>query len=337
MDRPELEEFLSALNGFLDKPSTPQNSGYARFLEIFCRSVGANEGHLLQPLAAGVLQSVLSFGVTPTFDQDFNKARQQNKGSLPIDEAYLSQHVVAVSELKAEDGVPKWFLDVLRRYGFMSLVAVPLLGHQKTLGVLCAYYKDICLFDQGTLDRLMAIGKVVGTATEKSQELGEATSHRASDDISDQFLKSLIREPHNKIQIYGILAEGLSKSIQTKALLCGPLQSDGERGFITLADGRGVPSAVISRRYNLPHWMLDRIHSEKKETFQSIVAKQDLGDLGVFCQSPQVSFLCAPLRWKGEVHSAVIAWREDTRGFKPDEEFMISRLTGIAAIALKAS
>jgi hypothetical protein len=67
--RPDLDEFLSALGGFLDKQTSPQDPSYLRFLSMFCRSVGAAEGHFLRT-EGRILSSAVSFGLGRTFDEE---------------------------------------------------------------------------------------------------------------------------------------------------------------------------------------------------------------------------------------------------------------------------
>jgi len=251
--RPDLDEFLGALGGFLEKPSTTGDPSNLRFLSMFCRSIGASEGHFLRRNEFGNLSSINSVGVPKDFDQKFNTdhLNASNEPS-PLDEAFQQKEVIAIVELKKEKNIPPWFMKIMNDHGFNSLVAVPLIGSKEPVGILCAYYHDVCLFDQNTMDHLMTIGRMVGSATEKTIGAERAVSLGAKDKVSDEFLKVLTTRQFSKAQVYDLLAKFAGKALSLGGVVCGPIRRNNEGLTMTVAGGYKISSSLISTRIVLP-------------------------------------------------------------------------------------
>ena len=260
VDRPDLDEFLSALNGFLDKPSSGVTSSSAapgakdpshlRFLEIFLRSVGSSEGHLLHATDQDGLRSATTFGIRPTFEKEFNELMSKKDRDLtPLDAAYRDQQVVAVVEVKRGLGILPEFLELMARYDFKALIAVPLMGQRRAVGLLCAYYRDVCLFDRNTMDRLMTIGRMVGAATEKSVAAGRMASLDEHEKAVDDYLAAITRDPLTRVHVYELLAHATAKALHSSGLMCGPLHMDEKSLSLTVSDGAGIPASAIGQRF----------------------------------------------------------------------------------------
>lgn len=337
VERPDLDEFLSALNGFLEKQTTPRDPSFLRFLEIFCRSVGSGEGHILKSTPTGDLESVMSFGISADFDTEFNEAKKNNREPSPLEEAFREQKVVAIVELKKGPDMPDWFMKLMNKHQFKSLVAVPLLGHSETVGILCAYYHDVCLFDQGTLDRLMGIGKMVGTATEKSVVAGRVEMHDAKEKAADEFLQQLTAEPFGKLEVYGMLRKMIVKGLDPVSLICGPIRSTGATPSLTIVDGEKIPPAVISRRVNLPPLIVKKFITGEWVTPPASASVADWGDLATLFKGKVSRILCQAVTWQGKSLGAVIAWRSEGDAFNADDEVLLMRLCSIASLALNSN
>ncbi len=334
MDRPDLDEFLSALNGFLDKQTTPQDPGYLRFLEIFCRSVGSSEGHLLKTNPSGQLESVLSYGVAPEFSDEFNKTKALGEELCPLDESFLQEKVVALVELKPGPLVPDWFMKLMKKYQFKSLVAVPLLGHNKPVGILCAYYHDFCLFDQGTLDRLMGIGRMVGAATEKSEVAGRVEQHTAKDKTIDEFLAVLRSKAFGKLDVFSLLKNVLKKNFGNIALICGTVRSVGGALALTVVDGEKVPTSLISRRLALPAVVQKKLTTGTWVKNPAALSPVDWGDLQTLFGEKKPKLIAAGIGWQSKLLGAILVWRLDDGEFGDEDQILLERLAGISALAL---
>lgn len=337
MGRPDLEEFLSALSGFVDKKSASPDSSYLKFLDIFCRSVGSTEGHLVRPGDGGRLESVSSFGVEPSFDDDFNKSR--DGGVSPLDDAFSGQRVVAIVEIKPS-GVPPWFYSLMQRHGYKALVAVPILSSAGTTGLLCAYYRDVCLFDQGTLERLLSLGRMLGgaeTSGAKPPAEGAAAAPapaaaRGETDL-DEFIESLTRRPFTKIQVFGGLVEAARRAFPGSAVVCGPLRVVSGDMLITIADGADVPSSAVSHRYALPRLLRQALVTG--DAPPSLSASEQ-GEFKALMKMTRAQILCRPLLWQGKTQAAVILWREG-RAYDRGDGLRLGRLAAVAALALNAA
>ncbi len=342
MERPDLEEFLSALDGFLDKPATtPQDPTYLRFLEIFCRSIGATEGHLLA-VHQGNLSSVISIGLGDKFSRDFNAARAAgNRAACPLDRAFFEKKVVAIVELKKATGLPAWFLNVMDRCGFHSLLAVPLLAHTQAVGVLCAYYHDACLFDQGTLDRMMVIGRMVGSAVEKSMAAANPSDEGKA---VDEFLSYLSSKPFTRIHVYAQLARIAGPALNLSGALCGPVRKTHDEHALTVNGIHGVPAAAISNRYVLPPLLEKKILTSRwpasakapagKPPFSS---PKDWGSLATLIQGSVSGIACESLFWQNRFLGAFVGWRLTGGPITSREESLLVRLGGLASLAISAS
>ncbi len=346
VDRPDLDEFLGALSGFVSKKNTPSNQAahqdpsYFRFLEIFCRSVGSSEGHLLQHNGTS-LQSVVSCGVAKDFDKQFNTAAASAGPELsPLDRAYRDQLVTAVVELKRESGMPGWFTDFIAKNRYKALVAVPLIGQTRPVGVLCAYYRDVCLFDQGTMDRLMTIGRMVGTAIENSDNSSTSSSmpvetSPAGEAAIDTYLSILTGQVSTQLHVFEALTKAATKALLPMGIVCGPLRAADEL-FLTVVNGTGIPPTAISHRITVPPLIAQQLLLGRGTLRQNGMPVEALGALKPLIASKSVSTICQPIVWRKQPQAAVIAWRSDKNPFTEADELMLGRLAGISSLVLRA-
>lgn len=278
----------------------------------------------------------MSFGIDSQFDVQFNQARAHYQEPCPLDEAFQKQKVVAISELEKEPNLPDWFVKVMNKFGFRSLVAVPLLGQTKPVGILCVYYHDVCLFDQGTLDRLMGIGRMVGVATEKSLAAGKAESHDARERVVDEYLYWLTSKSYVKLQVYSLLTKTLVKGLDPVSIICGPIRVQNDSLTLTVVDGAEVPSALISHRLHLPPLFQKKLITGKWAQDPVNFQTKDFGDLGSLLKGRVASLLCLPIVWQSKLQGAVLVWRQSEPIFDKDDEILLSRLTQITSLALNA-
>jgi hypothetical protein len=339
--RPDLDEFLSALDGFLESKTASlphaHDPTYLRFLEIFCRSVGSAEGHLLKFQHAKGLQSIVSFGIPENFEKELNEALEKpHREPTPLDAAFKDQEVVAVVEVKRGAGIPTWLMEILNKYGFKSMIAVPLIGQSRPVGILCAYYRDVCLFDKGTLDRLMTVGRMVGAATENAQGAGRVEIAGPNEKVADDYLKLLVNQPITKINIFETLVRLIARALTPAGLLCGPVRMVERDMVLTIEEGSGIPMNAISQRFAVPPILARQLivgHTGKIDP----VAPEEWGAMRPLLPSKGVDILCQPIAWEKQSHAAILLWRSNKKPFAPDEEALLSRLGGITALALRSS
>lgn len=343
VDQPDLDEFLSALNGFLDKQtlekqtSAPLDPSYLRFLEIFCRSIGSAEGQLFRYKAGEGLQSIVAFGIPQGFEKELNQVMLTPGRELsPLDVAFRDQQVVAVVELKRGSGIPFWFMDVLDRYKFKSLIAVPLVGQEKPVGILCAYYRDVCLFDKGTVDRLMTVGRMVGAATEKSLAAGRMESMGANEKSADEYLRLLTTQTVTTAHIYAALVKIVAQSLMPSGVVCGPVRVFNNELVMTVAEGFGVPPAAIAQRFSLPSFIAQEMILGQGNKIKEAIPVSEWGSFGSFLSGRPAVALAQPILWQKRPEGALVAWRSDKKQFSEDEECLMARLAGITSLALQA-
>ena len=338
VDRPDLEEFLSALSGFVDKKNASPDSNYLKFLDIFCRSVGSSEGHLLRPGAAGRLESASSFGVDAKFDGEFNAGRGET--ASPIDDAFTTGRVVAIVEIVKPD-VPAWFFRLTELFGYKSLVAVPIIGPGGPTGVLCAYYRDVCLFDQGTLERLASIGRMLGGAEGSTDSAAPRSPAPAPAPVAvasgpeDDFAESLTAHAFTKIQVFGSLVATVGQAFDGVSAICGPVRVVGGETMITVADGSGVPSSTVSHRFALPDALRKNLASAGHGPIVLTAAQQ--GELRELIKAPSAAIISRPIMWQGKMQAAVLAWRSTGAPLSAADEKRLGRFAAIAALGLNAA
>jgi len=333
---PDLQEFLTALTGFLSKPVTPADPTYLRSLEIFFRTVKANRGHILKVTDGGGLFSVTSYGMGETFDQDFNEAHRRSDGtSSPLDQAFIKEEPIAVVNLGKEPNIPEWFMELMSKYHIRSLVAVPLIGKTKPVGILCAYYEDICLFDEGTLHHLMLLGRMVGGASEKSWEADSAEFFDERERVLDQFLVKLMAKPVTKNEVYSQLAEYAQMGLQASGILTGPIVASAGGLKMSVVAGKGTKASWVSKDLPLSSTVAGRIKKIEFELNQALLKPSDLGGLKEIAGAHNVALLARPLWWRGKMEGGIIAWRAGGPSFKENEYILLNRLANTALLALK--
>lgn len=330
-----MDEFLSALSGFLGKQSLPSDPGQLRFLEIFFRTVKSDKGHLLKANENGQLSSVVSTGMGAGFDEDFNRAHAMASSEpSPLDMAFREREPVAIVDITRDPDIPSWFLDLMKKHKLISLVAVPLLGETKPVGILCAYYQDVCLFDRATLGHLMMIGRMVGSASEKSMVAQKAAAHDEKEKSADQFLRILTTKPFTKIQVYSMLAKIASDALPITGLLCGPISKSQQGLAMSILGGIGLPASALSSQVLLPVFLTTRFLSHSGVMESDTRSERDWGQLGSLVNVPLSVDLSRPLIWQNSIEGALVAWRNGGQKFDPDEIAMLDRLCDIALLAL---
>ena len=336
--QPDLEEFLSALSGFLTKETVPSDPGNLRFLEIFFRTVKSEKGHLLKASETGDLKSIISYGIDPQFDTDFNKTHAQalNEPS-PLDVAFRQKDAVAIVDLSKEPDVPPWFDSLMKKYSFKSLVAVPLMGVTEPIGILCAYYNDVCLFDQATLGHLMMIGRMVGGATEKSLVADRAESHGEKEKVADRFLKILTSKAFSKAQVYTLMAKIYSEAVQVSGLICGPVVKTTRGLTLSVAAGVGLPSLAASPQVLLPAFITTKFLSGLERNDFSTHSNEAWGEMEPLVKFPLSVEVSRPLSWQNMLEGGVIAWRAGNQKFDDDDYLLLGRLAAIGSLALHVS
>lgn len=335
--QPDLEEFLSALNGFLEKQTAAKNPSYLRFLEIFCRTVGAGVGHLLKSDERGQLDSVISFGLDSSFDEEFNEAHAGGISDCPLDMAFHQKRVVAIVEMDKEPGIPPWFRALMDRYQFKSLVAVPLLGQHNPVGILCGYYRDVCLFDQGTLDRLLVMGRMVGAATEKSQVVEQVHARGKKEKVLDHFLSVLSAKPFNNLQLFTLLSKVVRHAFEPLGAVCGTIKKTQDGHVLTIISGIAIPAAAISHKFLVPSFLEKKLLTGQWPKNFVSAALKDWGSLAPLVDGSAYRVLCQPMIWQAKLQGTIVAWRSQNAPFSKQDELLLNRLAGIASIALKVS
>lgn len=333
---PDLQEFLSALNGFLSKPVTASDPGYVRFLEIFFRTVKASKGHLLKRSETGVLQSVLSFGLTPDFDREFNSIHQRYPAHpCPLDWAYKREEAVAIVDFKREKDIPQWFMQFMAKEGFSSLVAVPLMGAVGPVGILCAYYEDICLFDEGTLNHLMMMGRMVGGASEKSIQAASAQEFGERERWLDEYLHALTTELMGSVEIYSQLTKMTQQGLQVNGVVAGPVNTTSGRMLMTPVAGKGATHDFSPKGIPLVPFLIERIKQTEWVRDPDEVDPAQLGEMARFIPENSVTVIIRPLLWGGQIRGAVLAWRLGGPAFEKNDFQLLSRMAAVTSLALR--
>jgi len=330
--RPGLDDFLSALDSFLVQKPTKKEAdpGLLKFLGIFCRTIGANDGHFVKGTTPEELESVFSIGMGKGFDAEFNAVHAESlEEPAPIDTAVLKREVVAVVDISKDPELPAWFKSLMEKYKIDSMVAVPLMGSLGPVGVFCVYYHDVCLFDQGTLDHLMMIGRMVGAATEKPGEWGHGPSSRPDDGKAlDRLLAHLNDQPLSRIKIFEFFMEAVKNTADFSGAVCGPVRKSGNHYSVTVACGTKIPLTVITKAVSLPAFLIPQLGAIHK-------TGEIPGDLKPLLPASAKSVIYIPLKWQKGVLGMLVGWRLDGRDFQNVSTAALERLAGTASLAIQ--
>lgn len=328
---PDLDEFLGALDGFLSKETPVKDPSYFKFLGIFCRSIGAAEGNLLKR-SDGRLGSILSFGMGHDFDRDFNEAAAAAPHQpSPLHVAYQKKEVIAIVDLAKDPDLPPWFRALMDRHGFGSLVAVPLIGRKEPTGVLCAYYHDVCLFDQGTLNHLYMIGRMVGAAAENDQSDLEGGPAGAS--VEEALLGTLTSRSASRAEIFSLVAQAAKKAVGASGSVSGPVRNAPGHLSITVA-GLECDADASPSQLRIPAFLEPLVTGRKAAGEAAPLSPEKWGDFRALIGPAPAAGLAAPMIFRGKLVGLVAVWRSDGRSFGAADAASIRRLAAIAALAL---
>lgn len=324
--RPDLQDFISALSGFLGEQSTPLNETHLRFLSMFCRSVGATDGHFLEINEHGSMASVVTMGLKDEFNKDFNFAHVKNasKHPCPLDESFQKREVVAVVDVSKAENIPPWFMTLLKKYKFESLVTVPILTDDRVIGLVCAYYRDVCLFDQNTIGHLKVVGRMMGTAT---------ASQPPAPISFDELLSTLTTKTLNQAQFFEHIGKAAQQLKFLDAFMSGPVRKTSSGYSFTVVDGFGIPDKIISHRIAIPPAMIRNMARELDNEELPHVTKRTWEDLFNLIEDDDlVAFYC-PLIINKKLEGFNVGFSKEAMPNK-ERQAQFSRLSKIALLGL---
>lgn len=286
---------------------------------------------------SGVLKSTVSFGLPNEFDEDFNRLHINNVAfPSPLDTAFSKEEALAIVDLKKEASIPAWFMGLMNKYGISSLVAVPLVGKNSSIGVLCAYYEDVCLFDKGTLNHLMMMGRMVGGASEKNTQATSADNFHERERWLDQFLTVLTMQKLGRLDIYNLSVKIVQQALQVNGVVAGPVTMGASKSIMAIAAGKGVNESLFSKDVQLSGYIVNELRQTEWIPDPIEEKSPDLGGLKDVIPSPGVTLIARPLLWNGDIRGAVIAWRLGGPAFDRNDFDLFHRLVGIISLALHA-
>jgi len=333
--RPDLDEFLLTLGGFLEQKTSPGHPDNLRFLSTFCRSIGAGEGHLLQLSSDGNLNSMASVGLGNDFDAEFNSLRAKNPAfPSPPDEALRHKEVIAIVDLEKEKSLAPWFKDLMEKHELKSMVAVPLLGSENPVGVITAYYDDVCLFDQTTLHHLTMVGRMIGSAMDRQNGANGSEASSPLWRIVDEFLRDVATKVREKAPIYQLLAESAGRGLAVGGVIAGPVQGAQNNLVIKITGSYGISPTETHQVHKLPDFLEKKLKQEDFEGDAGIVEAGVWGSLNHLVGEGGVKYLFYPLVLRRKRIGAIIGWVPLEKDLSKDMGAFFSRLSQIASIAL---
>lgn len=336
--RPDLEEFFGALGGFLKEETPPSDLSYQKFVGVFCRSIGAPQGHIVKPAPSGELESVHAFGLDSSFSDAFNNlSKNGDDDPSPIHRSYANKQVIAIADMNKDPRLPAWFRSLMNQQGFHSLVAIPLMGRSKMAGVLCAYYHDVCLFDQGTLDHLLMIGRMVGSALDEKPVPLPPSKSASSDDFSDmdRFLESLLRKPLQAVQIIEEAARFAKAGVGATGLVSGRIQKKDADIFISFDAGSGFPATMGGKELAIPPFLRVSLLSGSPTQLLPSKTMEEWGAFRPFITGRESYGLISPIGWGTDLKGAVVAWRCEAVPFTFQDGLFLKRIGAIVSLALR--
>jgi len=332
--RPDLDEFFLTLGGFLEQKASPRHPNNLRFLSMFCRSIGASEGHILQLNAQGELTSQASVGLGKEFDDDFNSSHSLNgSDGSPLDEAFNKKEVLAIVDLKKETSLPKWFLDLMEKYKIQSVVAVPLLGQENSVGILCAYYHDVCLFDQNTLGHLTMVGRMIGTSMERQGGDGRSSMEGPASRLIDGFLSEITSQSLSKNEIFAVLAKTMGEALMTGGVVAGPIREEQGKIFLKIAGSFGLPGKEFNQVYLLPEFLEEKLKSAHFEEDSGVSNSSQWGSWKHLIDGSVKYFAC-PLSFRKKRLGLLMGWVPVQKRLPEEIPLLARRLGKISAIGL---
>ncbi|MFN0118059.1 MAG: GAF domain-containing protein [Elusimicrobiota bacterium] len=335
LDRPDLEEFLSALDGFLIQPFSFQDSSYSRFLDIFCRTIGASEGHFLKKNESGHLVSVVSYGMKDGFDSKFNTLCSSHlKDQTPYLTALDSHKVEALVELIEKENCPSWLWKFLDKEGFKSLLVVPLVGQNQTSGVFCAYYRDVCLFDRSTVERLAALGKMMGSASERNLNAEIRQPDALKEKVTDDLLRIFIHNFPRKIDLFALTSHLVKELWKPEGFVFGKLNMMTSPPVFTVLDAVNVPTETVSRRFELPEFIVKKVIEKKWRPEIRLFSHTEVGTLKSFIQSEEISILTSILVWRDMPQAFLVLWKNAAQSFEERDLGICERISSLMALAI---
>ncbi len=302
---------------------------------MFCRSIGASDGQLLKITPQGTLRSISSVGLPKNFDIEFNQLIEKYQGQpTPHSEAFRRKEVIAIVDLKKDKMIAGWLLKFLDANKISSMVAVPLFGREESLGVLCAYYHDVCLFDGNTLEHLTMIGRMIGSAMERPTEMTADMGSDIGGHVVDDLLSQLNERGDTQARVFQLLADVIMKATTVGGVVVGPVKEEQDRLLFKIVGAAGIPDDERNSIYPLPPFLIQKLSVDEGLADVDVAGADQWGSLRHLLNGSSVKYFVFPLGSIEKKVGCVIGWISDDSQFGADMPALIARLAKIASLAI---
>ncbi len=265
----------------------------------------------------------------PFFTDAFKIAAVQEQSPAII--AIRERRVVPIPELQSERTIPLPLREEAARFGFVSLIAVPLLFQEESSGALVVYFGEAGAFSSYEIEILTAIASEAATAVHHLKWLEERERHLARTET----LREIAQEIGAQSNWLAVLDLVVQRGCSLMEMEGGGIllrDRDPSAHVIQVSAGPSLPQAGCRIE---PNEMIDPILQEKKNI--TIEDHPDFFDaLPLFRGRAIQSAMGTPIFVKGETVGALL-FLTTRRGriLSSEDEKTIEILARYAAIAIE--
>ncbi len=210
------------------------------------------------------LKIVASFNLSREYIWAINKKRRMPMGAGPVGKAFMERKPFVVENVFSDRSYEQW-KHIASMQGYASLIALPLVAKNESIGVICIYFAEPRKFDQAEIDLLATSANESAIAIENArmyldlQEalVGTIRSLAETIDAKDPYT----RGHSERVSLY---AEAIGRGL---GLGSEELRTVRYAGYLHDVGKIGIPDAILSKtgKLSLEEFNIIKKHPVRSE------------------------------------------------------------------------
>ena len=220
--------------------------------------------------------------------------------------------------------------DDTNRTGSKSAICVPLMAHQKLVGVLTVVHPQINFFNTDHMNLLQSIGDIAGIAALNARLYAESEKRaRVMTALIDNAIA--INSSLHLNEVLQRLLEHTKEALQVEVVALGMVDSTGNQIEIRAATGENAVK-LIGTRVPLGKGIAGKVAIDGKSIIAHEAFLEDSDRIPGFNIQ---SFACSPLRAESKIIGVLEAINPKSEGFEQESLVLLNAFGSLAGTAVR--
>lgn len=220
--------------------------------------------------------------------------------------------------------------DDTNRTGSKSAICVPLMAHQKLVGVLTVVHPQVNFFNTDHMNLLQSIGDIAGIAALNARLYAESEKRaRVMTALIDNAIA--INSSLHLNEVLQRLLEHTKEALQVQVVALGMVDSTGNQIEIRAATGENAVK-LIGTRFPLGKGIAGKVAIDGKSIIAHEAFLEDSDRIPGFNIQ---SFACSPLRAESKIIGVLEAINPKSEGFEQESLVLLNAFGSLAGTAVR--